>query len=178
MKNIGPTNVVSQSTPNVVPKSNTNVFLISNNINNSLAKTKTEIQKIESIQRNILSQSTIHTASSKRNLNSNDHSATSKSTAELAKTHIEFTNKLKINNSLNLASSLTQSAGSATNVSNTTNQPPLPIKTKSPPALTNLELKPATVEVYFRSSSGKTQKIEKKAIPTTIFPPPKINLKA
>ena len=151
------------------------MFLLSNNVNSNLAKTKTEIQKIESIQRNLLSQSTIQAASSKRNLNSNDHPVTSKSTAELTKTHIEFTNKLKINNSLNLASSLTQSAGSATNA---TNQPPIPIKTKSPPALTNLELKPATVEVYFRSSSGKTQKIEKKAIPTQIFPPPKINLKA
>lgn len=32
--------------------------------------------------------------------------------------------------------------------------------------------------VYFRSSSGKSHKIEKKTLPTTIFPPPKIGLKS
>lgn len=46
-----------------------------------------------------------------------------------------------------------------------------------PLQLTSLELKPTTVEVYFRSSSGKSKKIERKAIPTTIFSPPKIGVK-
>jgi hypothetical protein len=45
-----------------------------------------------------------------------------------------------------------------------------------PMQLTSLELKPTTVEVYFRSSSGKSKKIERKAIPATIFSPPKIGV--
>jgi len=43
----------------------------------------------------------------------------------------------------------------------------------------SLALKPATVEVYFRSNSGKAQKVEnRKPVPATIFPPPKIGLKS
>jgi hypothetical protein len=49
---------------------------------------------------------------------------------------------------------------------------------KQQPSLTSLELKPATVEVFFRSTSGKSQRIERKAIPATVFPPPKISLKS
>ena len=51
-----------------------------------------------------------------------------------------------------------------------------PLKTN----LANLSLKPATVEVYFRNQSGKTsgKALERKSIPTTIFPPPKIGLKS
>ena len=53
-----------------------------------------------------------------------------------------------------------------------------PVRVKQQPSLTSLELKPATVEVYFRSTSGKSQRVERKAIPATVFPPPKIGLKS
>jgi hypothetical protein len=49
-----------------------------------------------------------------------------------------------------------------------------PLKTN----VTNLSLKPATVEVYFRNNSGNTKKIERKSLHSTIFPPPKIGLKS
>ena len=161
----------SPSMPTAAAKTSANVFLLSNNINSSLAKTKTDLQKIESIQRNLLSQSSIQTP--KRSTQSSEHAIVSKSTAEISKTAaLDFTSssRFKANSSSTTAGGATQPVQSE--------KAPVPTKTKSPPALTNLELKPATVEVYFRSSSGKSQKIEKKAIPTTIFPPPKINLKA
>ncbi len=50
-----------------------------------------------------------------------------------------------------------------------------PLKTN----VASLSLKPATVEVYFRSNSGKAQKVEnRKSVPATLFPPPKIGLKS
>ena len=50
-----------------------------------------------------------------------------------------------------------------------------PLKTN----VTSLSLKPATVEVYFRNNSGKAQKIDnRKSVPSTLFPPPKIGLKS
>ena len=114
------------------------------------------------IQRNALSSSVF----SKRSINANETPAT-KSIAEINKVTADLA-KLRANAHTN--ASLTQTTPTPTTTSTFT-------RSKQQP-LTNLELKPATVEVYFRSSSGKTQRIERKAIPTTIFPPPKINLKA
>ena len=51
-------------------------------------------------------------------------------------------------------------------------------RTRTQFPLNTLELKPSTVEVYFRSSSGKSQRQERKSIPATLFPPPKIGLKS
>ncbi|CAF0708512.1 unnamed protein product [Brachionus calyciflorus] len=51
-------------------------------------------------------------------------------------------------------------------------------RNKNQSNLTSLELKPATVEVFFRTRSGKTERIERKPIPTTVFPPPKIVIKS
>jgi hypothetical protein len=128
--------------------SKSNVFVISNNNNNTSS----------SMQRALL-----------------NHQSSAKSSRSLSKA--EFANKLKFTNSLNIQQQqIGQQQQQQPTLQYSLGHPAL--KVKSPPTLTSLELKPATVEVYFRSSSGKTNKIEKKAIPATIFPPPKINLKA
>lgn len=158
-RNLSPTgnNVLQSTYP--PPQNKSNVFLISHNSNNSLSKTKTDLQKMESsVQRTLLSQQTTKSSSSA--------------------SKAEFNSKLQFTNSLNIQQQqISQTL--------TTPHPTIQysfghpaLKVKSPPSLTSLELKPATVEVYFRSSSGKSNKIEKKAIRATLFPPPKINLKA
>lgn len=66
------------------------------------------------------------------------------------------------------------------NSNNSNSSPTAGFKTPLKTNVTSLSLKPATVEVYFRSNSGKAQKVDnnRKSIPTTIFPPPKIGLKS
>ena len=134
----------------------------------ALTKSKADLAQQ---QRNALSSSLLNTKQ-KTSKSPSDYLPRASDFSKLA----ELSSKMSKNQAAAAAAAAAVSGSSLTaSTTNSISGYKTPLKTN----LANLSLKPATVEVYFRNQSGKTPKaLERKSIPTTIFPPPKIGLKS